>query len=276
MGCGSAIGRVFLVVVNTLFTILGFALLVVGCLVKFKEDLVTKYAKELFKVIKLDSADYNLDELLSSSAVVFIIVGVVILIVGVLGCFGACCGWRVFLVIYAIIVFLVLIAEIAGVVLAALMKKDVDSVVKKGMKKSIADYYKGDLSQEPVSLAWNSLLIEFDCCGVDNYMDFMNATNWNKTYNGQTLDLKTPLSCCIGIEGEFPDIKYPADTTCATNPTDTKSNWKKGCYSAIEDFINKYSNIFIGIGVVVAIFEILCIVFAIIVCRNVEEGDKMV
>lgn len=79
--------------------ILGFALLVIGCLVKFKEDLVTKYAKDLFKVIKLDSADYNLDELLSSSAVVFIIVGVVILIVGVLGCFGACCGWRVFLVI---------------------------------------------------------------------------------------------------------------------------------------------------------------------------------
>lgn len=30
----------------------------------------------------------------------------------------------------------------------------------------------------------------------------------------------------------------------------------KGCYSAIEDFINKYSNIFIGIGVVVAIFEV--------------------
>lgn len=87
--------------------ILGFALLVIGCLVKFKEDLVTKYAKELFKVIKLDSADYNLDELLSSSAIVFIIVGVVILIVGVLGCFGACCGWRVFLVIVSVLYFTV-------------------------------------------------------------------------------------------------------------------------------------------------------------------------
>uniref|UniRef100_K1R8J7 BTB and MATH domain-containing protein 38 n=1 Tax=Magallana gigas TaxID=29159 RepID=K1R8J7_MAGGI len=104
-------------------------------------------------------------------------------------------------------------------------------------------------------------------------MDFMNATHWNKTYNGQTL--KTPLSCCKGIEGEFPDIKYPAES-CATSPDDTNNNRNKGCYSAIEDFINKYSNIFIGIGVVVAIFEILCIVFAIIVCRNVEEGDKMI
>lgn len=65
---------------------------------------------------------------------------------------------------------------------------------------------------------------QFDCCGVDNYMDFMNATHWNKTYNGQTL--KTPLSCCQGIEGEFPDIKYPADTTCATNPIDANSNWE--------------------------------------------------
>lgn len=90
---------------NLALQILGFALLVIGCLVKFKEDLVTKYAKELFKVIKLDSADYNLDELLSSSAIVFIIVGVVILIVGVLGCFGACCGWRVFLVIVSVLYF---------------------------------------------------------------------------------------------------------------------------------------------------------------------------
>uniref|UniRef100_K1Q1J8 CD63 antigen n=1 Tax=Magallana gigas TaxID=29159 RepID=K1Q1J8_MAGGI len=129
MGCGLAIARVFLVVVNTFFTVLGIALLVIGCLVKFKEDLVTKYAKDLFKVIKLDSAVYNLDELLSSSAIVFIIVGVVILIVGVLGYFGACCGWRVFLVIYAIIVILVIIVEITGVVLAALMKKDTQLII---------------------------------------------------------------------------------------------------------------------------------------------------
>lgn len=276
MGCGSTFGKIFLVIVNTLFTILGLALLIIGAIVKFKKDLVTEYAAELFKVIKLDAADYNLDELLGSSAIVFIIVGVVILIVGVLGCFGACCGWRVFLVIYAIIVFLVLIGEIAGVILAALMKSDVDKVVKTGMKKSIAEHYKGDTSQEPISLAWNSILIEFKCCGVDNYMDFNNATNWNKTFNGQQLNLKTPLSCCKEISGEFPDIKYPDNKDCATNPRDTDSYYMKGCYSAIEDFINKYSNIFIGIGVVLVIFEILCIVFAICVCRSVEEGEKMV
>ncbi|XP_062622108.1 CD151 antigen-like [Saccostrea cucullata] len=276
MGCGSTIGKVFLVTVNTLFTILGLVLLVIGCVVKFKKDLVTEYAAELFKIIKLDSADYNLDELLGSSAIVFIIVGVVILVVGVLGCLGACCGWRVFLVIYALIVFLVLIAEIAGVVLAAIMKKDVDKVIKDGMKKSIVEKYKGDLSQEPVTLAWNSILIKFKCCGVDDYRDFNNATHWNKTFNGQQRPLVTPVSCCSDVKGEFPDLTYPSDTSCAENPTDATNFWKTGCYSAIEDFINKYSNIFIGIGVVVAIFEILCIVFAICVCRSVEEGEKMV
>ncbi|XP_055995211.1 CD151 antigen-like [Ostrea edulis] len=276
MGCGSAIGKAFLVTVNTIFTILGLVLLIIGCIVKFNKELVTKYADELFKVIKLESANLNLDELLSSSAVVFIIVGVVILIVGVLGCLGACCGWRAFLVIYAIIVFLVLIAEIAGVVLAAFMKKDVEKVVKDGLKKSITEFYKGDEFQEPVTLAWNSIFIEFDCCGVDNYMDFDNATNWNKTFKGQPLNLVTPVSCCNTITGEFPALNYPTSTNCATNPQDADSNWKKGCYSAIEDFINKYSNIFIGIGAVVAVFEILCIVFAICVCRSVEEGEKMV
>lgn len=66
-----------------------------------------KYVKEFFKVIKLDSVDYNLDEFFSFLVIVFIIVGVVILIVGVLGCFGVCCGWWVFFVIVSVLYFIV-------------------------------------------------------------------------------------------------------------------------------------------------------------------------
>ena len=58
-------------------------------------------------------------------------------------------------------------------------------------------------------------------------MDFNNATNWNKTFNGQQLNLKTPLSCCKAISGEFPDIKYPDNTDCATNPRDTDNYYMK-------------------------------------------------
>ena len=58
-------------------------------------------------------------------------------------------------------------------------------------------------------------------------MDFNNAANWNKTFNGQQLNLKTPLSCCKEISGEFPDIKYPDNTDCATNPQDSDSYYMK-------------------------------------------------
>lgn len=58
-------------------------------------------------------------------------------------------------------------------------------------------------------------------------MDFDNATNWNKTFKGQPLNLVTPVSCCNTITGEFPALNYPTSTNCATNPQDADSNWKK-------------------------------------------------
>ena len=79
---------------------MGITLLAIGCLVKFKEDLVADYAEKLFEVIKLDAAsDINLKDLLNSVSLVFIISGAVAALVGLAGCIGACCEVKLLLVV---------------------------------------------------------------------------------------------------------------------------------------------------------------------------------
>lgn len=276
MAFGKSCGKIFLVSVNTFFLLLGVALLVIGCLVRFNQDsLVTENAEKLFEAIELDAAsDINLKDFLNSVALVFIVSGAFAAIVGLSGCIGACCEVKFLLVVYSIFVLLILAAQIAGVVMMFLIRSDVEKVLKREMKESIQEKYEGDKSSSGLSLAWNSIFLEFDCCGVDNYTDITGGAMWNNTYtqsNNNTVTLMTPITCCKNIQGSVPDYTIPDDVTCAVNPSDSTSNYKKGCYDSVENFISTYGTIFIGIGIAVLVFEILCVVFACCVCRNIED-----
>ncbi|KAK3093603.1 hypothetical protein FSP39_017986 [Pinctada imbricata] len=211
---------------------LGVALLVIGCLVRFNQDsLVTENAEKLFEAIELDAAsDINLKDFLNSVALVFIVSGAFAAIVGLSGCIGACCEVKFLLVVYSIFVLLILAAQIAGVVMMFLIRSDVEKVLKREMKESIQEKYEGDKSSNGLSLAWNSIFLEFDCCGVDNYTDIIGGAMWNNNYtqsNNNTVTLMTPITCCKNIQGSVPDFTIPDDLTCAVNPSDSNSNYKK-------------------------------------------------
>ena len=51
---------------------------------------------------------------------------------------------------------------------------------------------------------------------MDDYNDFADASNWNKTVGGVTYTLLTPIACCKTVSGP--------PFTCATAPTDVNNN----------------------------------------------------
>ncbi|KAJ8308211.1 hypothetical protein KUTeg_013085 [Tegillarca granosa] len=244
LSCGATFAQIFLVIVNTIFTLLGLALLVVGCLLKFNADFITSKASDLLTEIRLDELNVDLSSVLNSIALIFIIAGAFILLVGFLGCAGACCKFRPLLVIYAIIVLLLFILQVAAVAVTLTMRSSVDKVLKTALNDTLVKKYKGDNSTETLSIAFNNMF--FKCCGVDDYMDVKLATNWirNYTVNGNSYTLETPIHCCKDLGNEFPP-QIPNDLTCATNPTQANSNYK----------------------------TIICIIFAFCICR--EIGKRM-
>lgn len=278
LSCGATFAQIFLVIVNTIFTLLGLALLVVGCLLKFNADFITSKASDLLTEIRLDELNVDLSSVLNSIALIFIIAGAFILLVGFLGCAGACCKFRPLLVIYAIIVLLLFILQVAAVAVTLTMRSSVDKVLKTALNDTLVKKYKGDNSTETLSIAFNNMFFKFKCCGVDDYMDVKLATNWNRNYtvNGNSYTLETPIHCCKDLGNEFPP-QMPNDLTCATNPTQANSNYKTSCYEKMEEFLKLYGTILVVIGIIVWVVEIICIIFAFCICREIgKRSGKMV
>ncbi|XP_060075471.1 tetraspanin-1-like [Ylistrum balloti] len=270
--CCSSCSKVLLVSVNVLVGLLGLALLVGGCLLKFGSGLidVNSYIDNTLTEIVLDGIEQSISGILDNIVIICIVAGAVILIVSLLGCLGACCEWRIALIIYSIIIFLVLCAEIALVVLVVLFRTEIRTNLKTAMNQTMYETY-DNRADNPVVIGWNTLFYKFECCGVDNYMDLVNAKN----YTPSNPDFKVPPFCCKDIDFDYPRLVPPSgDPTynCSIYPSPDTSNYMKGCFQSLQDFLSLYQNLFLGVGISLVVIEILCLVAACCICRELRDG----
>lgn len=284
IGACGRIGQVVLVIVNIIFGILGLAILVAGALLKFKENLVNGYVEDFLKQIRLEHLKTDLASIINTLAIVCICVGVFIFLLSLFGCLGACCQQRILLTSYAIVVVIILGAQIAAIVLTFQYKDEWQGTVKAEMKDVIKNNYKGDNGTDIVTMGINAAFMEFKCCGVDDYKDVEAAPGWVRTYtiNNQQVTFKAPYFCCKNIKTDTPIVDSGLftsvdQTKCATDPTDDNSNFNMGCYNSFEDIVMRYSGIYIGVGIALLLLEVFCVVFACyICCRAGRQDGKLV
>ncbi|XP_022327374.2 tetraspanin-18-like [Crassostrea virginica] len=262
-GCCQKLGKVFLVVINLIFLLLGLGLLVAGILVKINA-LSSDVTPALDKIIV---AGYKLGELTNNLSVVFIVIGAFITVVSGLGVIGACCKVKWMLIVYTILVLILLIMKIAAVALWFKMRGEFNDSVKKVMVESLDKDYVSDRlnSSNSVSNAWNYIFMTFDCCGVNP----VNKTNndFSMTPWCKKNCTAIPRTCCSGVD----QSNYlNAKPECYVNVT--KDYNSKGCYQAIQDLIATYGNAFIGISITVIVVEILAVIYAIMICRQDDDN----
>lgn len=280
IGACGRIGQVVLVIVNIIFGILGLAILVSGALLKFKENLVNGYVSDFLRQIQLQHLETDLVSVISTVAIICICVGVFVFLLSMFGCCGACCQQKILLTSYAIVVLLILGAQIAAIVLTFQYKDEWQGSVKSEMKNVIKDKYNGDNGTDIISMGINAAFMEFDCCGVDNYKDVELATGWVRTYmiDNQEVTFKAPYFCCKNVDTETPKVDSGLftsvnQTECATDPTNENSNYKKGCFDALEDIVMRYNAIYIGVGIALMLLEIFCVIFACFICCKGREPE---
>lgn len=238
LGCGAKVGKIVLVVVNTIFLLLGLAIAIAGLVFKFGDGILKEDIRGIFQKIHVDMVGgIDVYSLINNLSNVFIAVGFIVFLLGFLGCFGACCENKVMLVLYAILVMLILIAQLAGVALIAAFKSNVEGAFRTGLEQEFQKDYKNNATE------FNALFKTFQCCGIDSAKDVTNAT-------GRPL----PAECC------------------ASQPC-TLANAYEGCYTKLESYINRYAAAFIGVGVGILIFQFLCIVFAFCLCCAIGRDD---
>ncbi|CAF1307029.1 unnamed protein product [Adineta ricciae] len=286
MGCGMKTIRFVMVVINIFFFLIGLALLAVGIYVMVDPSL-----QKIQKIFPIDENVENGFSYLKVVAIVVIVLGGILVIIGFLGCCGAMKQVKLFLILYAIIIGFIIIFEVAITIYFTAFRSKFEDQIKPKLKDAIRDLYEGPLGlisntnvSKPgsLSIAWDFLMYNFECCGIDSKDDFNGTTKWNRTNIWWTSSMGNnyrtfayPLTCCNSKNGssnnwnDFSATQLQSGLTCAVTGVGV---YQQGCYTKFMDLLNTYKTWIIVGAVVILLIELLAFSFTIaLCCRKKKE-----
>ncbi|XP_062608668.1 CD82 antigen-like [Saccostrea cucullata] len=255
-GCCNTIARGLLILFNIIFWLSGAALLGLG--IWFKVD---KNVNSYFDVVDVDTEDPYFDY----AVYVLIGFGAFIFLVGFCGCCGAIRESKCLLGFYVFFLILIIGGEVAAGALGFIYKDKVETKVNDLLMETMAKYR----ISKNIRTSWDFVQIELDCCGSNSYEDW---DKFNITYNAVRKDF--PASCCVLVDKETAidnlDSAMPKNATFCFNQT-TGYYHDKGCVTGLKDLISKYNWIIFGVAIGIAALEVVGIIFAICVCREINK-----
>ncbi|CAG9764589.1 unnamed protein product [Ceutorhynchus assimilis] len=218
----------------------------------------------LLKVVPMESLqDYTSPEFIKQATYVLIAVGAFMFLVSFLGYCGALKESQCMLTLYGILLIVILIMEIAAGSLAVIYKSKAETETKHILKLSLEKYYNSTDTKDAVTLAWDALQIELKCCGVDNGEDYQRNEAWK-----QQSYIVPPSCCALSFDNK------PLDPNCVTAPNESNSYYRMGCYQKIVDWVMINMNIIIISAAVLALVEIIGILFAFCLAKSINRYEK--
>ncbi|WAR16246.1 TSN5-like protein [Mya arenaria] len=245
LSCGKSCMKYILFVINFIFFVLGAAAFGLGIWA-----LVDK--NKMNVLTKVGAADSNFDVtgLLESAAIVLLVGGACILVIGFLGCCGAFKQSQCLLCL-------------------------VTTEVKGFLKDNIKTTYQGKVdTNEEFSIGLD--YAQFQCCGIDGSQDFNNATKWNRTATDPSKGpMVIPPTCCKMNSDKFlkDQVAELEDTDCPWVPTTTNSNQNKACWDSIEKYLKDRISVVIGIAAGILVLELICVVFACCIISAIRKDS---
>jgi len=238
-GIPTKIAKLLLFTINFAVWICGGVIMGVGIALAVDEELWSEW----FAIV-----DGMGDELFAAAIYMMISIGVLLFLVGFLGCCGVCKGNRCMLQTYIILVSILLAMELVGGILAIVFKDSLSEDIKTDMRKDIQEKYDGVNATDGVSLGWNSMQLNLECCGAYNYTDY-EGSNWS---NGKSEPV--PITCCKGVQKKdnYYTISDADKELCFVEADGTpKASYSRlyarGCYQGLDVWISEKSDIIIGV-----------------------------
>uniref|UniRef100_UPI00358EF0FF tetraspanin-1-like n=1 Tax=Myxine glutinosa TaxID=7769 RepID=UPI00358EF0FF len=179
-----------------------------------------------------------------------IAVGLLLIVIGFIGCVGAYKESKCLLITFFIIVLIILIAQIAAAV-AALVYADVaEDIVKAEASQHLKEEYgrKSNPKGKIITEVWDLFMSKFKCCGYNGTSDF---TAYQVANNVTTL----------------PDV------CCATKPCNS-TNAYQPCGDKLVTFFRENAKIVGGIVAGICAIEILAMIIALVVACNSQDEMK--
>lgn len=272
---GAKCAKFSLVLFNIIFFLLGITILAVGIYVLV--DPKFNHFKNIASIDVVDAAStagINLSYI-GYCGIAFCVFGGVMLLISFLGCCGAMKKVKCLLGLYSTILLLLLLAEIGIGIFAGVYSTKLKSLLAPQLQKNIEKEYMGDFANKTIaSIGWDTIMLNFECCGVYNSTDFETATAWK--FNSSQV---TPRACCKFESlpaNSWTSANVPTnykDSECFINPSSANSNFNIGCYDKIHDTVIQYSTIVIAVAVSIGLVLLLGVVFGFHLCRRISQAE---
>lgn len=254
---------------NFLLWLGGAFLLGVGIWMKVDPTIVN-----YLEVVNVDKSD----PLLHYAAWVLMISGAVSFFIGIVGCCGAMREHQGLLFLYAVLLVIIMIAEIAAAIIALYYRSQIENSLASGMQKQITQNF---VTNSSTYFAWNFLQQEMKCCGANNFTDYVNSVWWNtsrvKINNTQQY---IPDSCCTSWGSNAKNPQVVNWVGCQKDASYLNTNsvnfYTKGCLNSVNDWINGHSLLLILIGFGVGFSQLLGCIIAICLRKSIKEEAKIV
>lgn len=284
VNCFEVASRGIITVLNLLFFLVSASMIIFGCIIKYGSSNLLRYLEPIFDSIEKISSEKNyplghisISHLILEAATVAIVLGAVLLCIAWFGWCGACCRQRTMLVLYCGLLTLLLALQVTVVVLLVVMRSRVDLALKKPWKDTLVHQYRGIQGQDTLSVSWNYIMNSLDCCGVEGSEDFDKSKNWDRIYHDphtrRSVHLSIPLICCKYL-GEYPDIEPPRNFTCAIVPDLYNSNYKKGCYNEIWNYISRAELTLACVMMLATIIQMMLIFSSVYLISKISTESK--
>ncbi|KAL7989722.1 hypothetical protein Chor_012388, partial [Crotalus horridus] len=130
------------------------------------------------------------------------------------------------------------------------MVTTVQSVINDEIQEEMNTYNNKSIIQKPL----DDLQKKYSCCGVTNYTDWFNVTQFKPGH--------VPASCCRKA------------MACTQNPT-PENTFDVGCVTKIEEWLKKHIVIVAAVALGIAFFELLGIIFACCLMKGIRSGYEV-
>uniref|UniRef100_A0A2R8ZKB3 Tetraspanin n=1 Tax=Pan paniscus TaxID=9597 RepID=A0A2R8ZKB3_PANPA len=226
--------KYFLFLFNLIFFILGAVILGFGVWILADKS-------SFISVLQTSSSSLRM------GAYVFIGVGAVTMLMGFLGCIGAVNEVRCLL---------------------GLLKQEMGGIVT----ELIRDY--NSSREDSLQDAWDYVQAQVKCCG------WVSFYNW--THNAELMnrpEVTYPCSCEVkGEEDNSLSVRKgfceaPGNRTQSGNHPEDWPVYQEGCMEKVQAWLQENLGIILGVGVGVAVIELLGMVLSICLCRHVHSED---
>lgn len=220
---------------NFLFWLSGLALIIIGAIIRANYGDYFSYADSKF----------------ASAPVFIIVVGVVVFIIGFLGCCGAYKENYCMVTTFSVLLGIVFLLEIVAGALGFAYKKKVEAKVDEALDDAIGKYFNDNQPGAKDLIDW--VQQKFDCCGKNSSDEFKKPTSGNSTIcpNGGV------ASC------------YKGDSC-----TGTKYN--EGCREKFIDFVKHNLAVIGAVAIGIAFIQLLGIIFACCLMKAIKGDYEVV